>query len=449
MCSLMNSNRNIEAMKRDISAFLASGIYVHCKRKMVALGGVVDESGTTELLNMLNLSENIMLGVRADLTNLFKKAMSRKQNDGKVPPGSSLVRRTLLDDRFLLYLINILRAQLLVDENARPALRAASLWFPRGTEGALLRGDLLRQLATSKEDLLLAESLFKKSIEVGELFRSLCCDNAPSFVPPAATTITTGEAGAAFEEDKHSTELTASVLASAGATSAQIEELVPVLCTAGPGCLCVTAHSELLVKENAVAEESELCASHKARELLLLMLCQQGRMAEAYVYLDAANYSWRLSRSVFQYPITAAEIAAAHATAAATTVMKHAAIGDSLTQDSCCESSASATLTVAMDAAAAAELDRERRGIVQAMDNALPPEYIAHLQHVFRPDAPFWKEHAYDTSCNCSKKVGYFSYLYPLATPRQPKCSIDIIIDEIYEAAVEQFPSLVEATVGA
>lgn len=44
---------------------------------------------------------------------------------------------------------------------------------------------------------------------------------------------------------------------------------------------------------------------------------------------------------------------------------------------------------------------------MQAADQALPAELLQHLQHVFRPDAPFWRQHAYG-------RVGYFSYFFPL-----------------------------------
>lgn len=42
-----------------------------------------------------------------------------------------------------------------------------------------------------------------------------------------------------------------------------------------------------------------------------------------------------------------------------------------------------------------------------AVDQALPPPLLQHLQHVFRPGADFWQQHAYG-------RVGYFSYFFQL-----------------------------------
>lgn len=47
---------------------------------------------------------------------------------------------------------------------------------------------------------------------------------------------------------------------------------------------------------------------------------------------------------------------------------------------------------------------------MQAVDDALPPALLQHLQHVFRPDADFWLQHAYG-------RVGYFSYFFKLVRP--------------------------------
>jgi hypothetical protein len=44
---------------------------------------------------------------------------------------------------------------------------------------------------------------------------------------------------------------------------------------------------------------------------------------------------------------------------------------------------------------------------MRAVDQALPPPLLQHLQHVFRPGADFWQQHAYG-------RVGYFSYFFPL-----------------------------------
>lgn len=44
---------------------------------------------------------------------------------------------------------------------------------------------------------------------------------------------------------------------------------------------------------------------------------------------------------------------------------------------------------------------------MQAVDGALPPALLQHLQHIFWPGADFWLQHAYG-------RVGYFSYYFSL-----------------------------------
>jgi hypothetical protein len=44
---------------------------------------------------------------------------------------------------------------------------------------------------------------------------------------------------------------------------------------------------------------------------------------------------------------------------------------------------------------------------MRAVDQALPAPLLQHLQHLFRPSADFWQQHAYG-------RVGYFSYFFPL-----------------------------------
>ncbi len=82
-------------------------------------------------------------------------------------------------------------------------------------------------------------------------------------------------------------------------------------------------------------------------------------------------------------------------------------------------------------------------------DNALPRRCLAQLQHVFRPQAPFWKEHEYDAiGTNCSRKVGYFSYLYEFKDRRAGNC-VESVIDFIFEKARTDFPDeAAKATVG-
>lgn len=46
---------------------------------------------------------------------------------------------------------------------------------------------------------------------------------------------------------------------------------------------------------------------------------------------------------------------------------------------------------------------------MQVLDQALPDTLLVHLQHLFRPDAEFWREHTYG-------RVGYFSYFFQVVS---------------------------------
>ena len=153
--------------------------------------------------------------------------------------------------------------------------------------------------------------------------------------------------------------------------------------------------------------DSEMKASKKATESLILYLCQEeaadlAKRKEAYSLLLQCKYTWKLSNAVLHYPLA------------------NSSEGDN------------------------SELARQR---VRIFDRFLPSKQaINHLMHIFRPSSPFWSEHDYDISSNCSRKVGYFSYLYPLRD-RRPMCSVEQIVDFIYQKTCERFPAAKEATV--
>jgi hypothetical protein len=59
------------------------------------------------------------------------------------------------------------------------------------------------------------------------------------------------------------------------------------------------------------------------------------------------------------------------------------------------------------------------------------------MQHIFRPSSPFWSEHQYDFYSNCSRQVGYFSYLYPFRD-RDATNVIEQVIDIVYQTMINQ-----------
>ena len=83
------------------------------------------------------------------------------------------------------------------------------------------------------------------------------------------------------------------------------------------------------------------------------------------------------------------------------------------------------------------------------IDSSLPNEHIDHLRHVFRADGSFWAEHDYDAlATNASRRVGYFSYLYPFQQ-RAAVSSVEIIMDHIFSLVKVAFPDIGrKATVG-
>ncbi|KAF6257421.1 hypothetical protein COO60DRAFT_1227495 [Scenedesmus sp. NREL 46B-D3] len=121
----------------------------------------------------------------------------------------------------------------------------------------------------------------------------------------------------------------------------------------------------LLQSNQACAAEAD--AADAARSALAMMLCQSGREVEAAVHLAALGFKFRLSNEVLHYALPSSPPAAAPA-----------------------EQGASDFL-------------------LQVLDNALPQQLLLHLQQVFAPAAPFWREHSYG-------RVGYFSYFFRLVS---------------------------------
>lgn len=137
-----------------------------------------------------------------------------------------------------------------------------------------------------------------------------------------------------------------------------------------------------------------------AREALSLLLLQEGKVEEAYKYLKATGYTWRLAKDVLSYRLQ----------------------------------SSTSELGVDSDAA---------KTYVQAVDDAVPARAVEHLRHAFRPEAPFWREHEYDLTCNASRRVGYFSYKYPFRE-RKAVNSVEQVIDVLLRQVRKLYPAVEE-----
>ncbi len=150
-------------------------------------------------------------------------------------------------------------------------------------------------------------------------------------------------------------------------------------------------------------------AFKKSCEALILYLCQEHGndvevQKEAYSLLVQNNYTWKLSNKVLHYPYPP--------------------------QLQSCQLKSP---------------ESDARKYIRIVENALQSTHaIDHLKQVFRTESSFWSEHDYDTATNCSRKVGYFSYLYPFRD-RGAGCSIEQIIDYIYSVTCQFFPAAKEA----
>lgn len=162
-----------------------------------------------------------------------------------------------------------------------------------------------------------------------------------------------------------------------------------------------------LSEENQEILDEEMIAYSNAEDALILLLCQQGRFQESIDYLVAKGYTWRLSRKVLCYDF--ANKSCTHEVIARENIKKPQ--------------------------------------YLVGVDDFLPQTMLDHLRHLFRPSSIYWREHAYDFVENSSRKVGYFSYLYPFKN-RSAACSVEQVIDFIYDEAKLFFPELSEARYG-
>eukprot|EP01032_Pedospumella_encystans_P008580 gene8580-10166_t len=335
--------------------------------------------------------KGIIVQRNAELKKLIDKALKRDEKDNRVPPGSNLVQRTLKDDRFFMCTTNVLISKLLLasgnSRGAQLSLREALICFPRSIEGGYLMAEILRCNATSEESLLQAEALLQKAIETGTHLKTKFKETTQAVKAaklekaPSAGASEKADAGATRKYAHGNTEENDETEEDSGELT-EIEQILEI-------------------------EAEELSAATKAQEILILLLLQQGKFDASYPHLVRQNFKWRLSKEVFNYPV-------ASETNTSSQALKNTA-------------------------------GTAENPICKAFDQFVAPSVVAHLQHVFRPDSPYWSEHNYDTVINASSTAGYFSYLYPLKE-RAPKCSVEqIIFNTIFPVVCEQFPQAAEA----
>ena len=192
----------------------------------------------------------------------------------------------------------------------------------------------------------------------------------------------------------------------------------------------VTADGEKKAADDS-GNQREASSRRAANVELGVLLCQEGRDAEAAALLTAMGFRYRLARGVLRYPSELAGVAVR-------AKKRNARDGASLLGDE--DEKPTPTNDVP----------------VRAFDGAVPPGTLARLRRVFAPDSAFWEEHGYhEDGC------GFFSYAHDLtesperfSSPRSqdapqdapPRSLMDLVISRVRAVAARAFPAAASAT---
>lgn len=319
----------------------------------------------TQAMKALDKAQMLLHHSHPQMPVLLTEAQRMHLEPGgtKVPPGSKDVLRSRADVRYVLCMIHVSRAKLLAAKALDPStvevlseLHDALMYFPRSAQALLLFAQAQRALVATEQQLAAVEAILRKAVTA-------------SFPPP----------------------LSSSSSASQAEADVSPEDI-----------------------------ELEKKAQKTAKQLLALLLCQDGRLADACKFLQALGHTWRLAKHVLKYPLPP-------------------------------------PVSPGIEGTKVSSADK----LAQAFDSALPEPILAHLRHVFRSDGLFWREHNYDLATNSARDVGYFSYQFPLCpgsmpvpgTPVQvppqapPRVSIEAIVLELHRLACHAFPQVVRASV--
>ena len=190
--------------------------------------------------------------------------------------------------------------------------------------------------------------------------------------------------------------------------------------------------SEKKAADDSEKNQREASSRRAANVELGVLLCQEGRDAEAAALLTAMGFRYRLARGVLRYPSELAGVAVR-----ATKKKRNARDGASLRR--CLAKDEKPTPTNLLVP-------------VRAFDGAVPPGTLARLRRVFAPDSAFWEEHGYhEDGC------GFFSYAHDLtesperfSSPRSrdapPRSLMDAVISRVRAVAARAFPAAASAT---
>jgi hypothetical protein len=216
--------------------------------------------------NALNKCRSILLELNPSLNKIYRASKTRA-SDGKVPPGSNLVIRSLADDRYLLCLccveLSKIQERKLDYTEAVDELRQAVLWFPKCIQANFRIGFLTKAFASSEQRLEESEKYLKKAVLCLSLLKKASSEELAATV-------------SAFDEEPVKS---AAVSASSNSSS------------------CTDNDSEILLNATALMDE-ELCAGESALEQLTLLYCQQNRFEEGELLMKQQNFTWRLGKQV-------------------------------------------------------------------------------------------------------------------------------------------------------
>jgi hypothetical protein len=183
---------------------------------------------------------------------------------------------------------------------------------------------------------------------------------------------------------------TAEMLLRAAAAAAVITQAVAPNSTSTSGTGAGTA---------AAAEEGSRRVDESgraARSDLGMLLCQEGRDANAAGVLSSMGFRYRLARDVLRYPVT--DDNASNDSSGSGRCSASAKCGD------IGKKVAGGQRTGVAGAAAPAVGE-----YVRAFDGAVPESMLRHLRAVFGARSPFWMQHGYHREGN-----GFFSYVHSL-----------------------------------
>ncbi|CAM9569488.1 unnamed protein product [Ectocarpus sp. 6 AP-2014] len=170
-----------------------------------------------------------------------------------------------------------------------------------------------------------------------------------------------------------------------------------------------------------------------AAERLSLLLCQEGRNKEAAKVLKRHGFRYRLSADVLRYPLPPQ--------AKPPAAVEESGNGHNLARKPSPEAR--------KDSKAEAGRRSDGKGgsggddaseFVAAVDGALPPGMLRHLQEAFGSRSRFWSEHGYNSETG---SPGYFSYIHRLGGA--PTTSIEQVINRVRLLAERSFPEVKEA----